>query len=126
VENGVAVNGVDDRGCSALHRLVAAQGDSAANGLSAAIALVRKGADLSIKSKLGKSPLDLCNEEQVRQLMLGQFNMTDYYPLMEAPATKTANCCYVSMLVEKTSMQSTEALVRPFLTISLYRLDGNK
>jgi myosin-5 len=125
VENGVDVNGVDVRGCSALHRLVAAQGDSAANGLAAAIALVRKGADLSLKSILNKSPLDLCNETQVQQLMLGQFNMTDYFPLMPAPPLKTPNCCYVSMLVEKTSMHSTETLVRPFLTVSLYRLDGS-
>ena len=117
--------------------------------LSAALALVRKGADMSRKAypprrqegggastaaaaaaveasaEVGLSPLDLCDEEQVAQLvaMTGSIGKVDYFPLLHEPAVKVPNCCYVSMLVEKSSMQSTAGLQRPFLTASLYKLE---
>ena len=94
--------------------------------LSAALALVRKGADMSRKAypprrqegggastaaaaaaeasaaEVGLSPLDLCDEEQVAQLvaMTGSIGKVDYFPLLHEPAIKVPNCCYVSMLVE--------------------------
>ena len=76
-------------------------------------------------AEVGLSPLDLCDEEQVAQLvaMTGSIGKVDYFPLLHEPAIKVPNCCYVSMLVEKSSMQSTAGLQRPFLTASLYKLE---
>ena len=97
--------------------------------LAAALALVRKGADMSVKcdaSAGGTSPLDLCTEEQVQQMVIlsGNIGKVDYFPLLREPLPKVPNCCYVSMLVEKSTMQ-TDGLQRPFLTASFYKLSSS-
>jgi hypothetical protein len=95
--------------------------------MAAALALVRKGADMSRKNMLGRSALDLCTDAQVQQLVsLGHVNVADTYPLLPPPQAKSPNCCYVTLLVERSAMQSTDHLQRPFLTFTLYRVGASE
>jgi len=119
VENGCDVNSQDYAGNTPAHHLLKV------GNLAAALALVRKGTDMSIKNNEGQSALDLCTPDMVQKLASGQFNTGDFQPLL-APPDKIANCSYVSLLVEKSSMQSTEKLARPFVRLTVYKVSEHK
>ena len=88
--------------------------------------LVSKGADITIKSKSGTSALERYKsfglEFQDIVAQVGAGTEPTSFPLLEVPTPFVPNCCYTTMMIEKHSMQSTELLKRPFLTITLYKL----
>ena len=147
VENGCAVQAADMEGNTAIHLLVAAtnHGDGASSSSSAAAAaaassrdstsaqagsvslapvqaLLKKGAELTLKNKESKSALDMCSAEQVSELFTRNEHATVHWPLKPPPA-KMHNCCYVSFLLRETRLASTESIPKPYLTATLYKLN---
>ena len=120
VENGCMINAQDDIGNTALHYAVST------HNMICAAAMVKKGANLSIKNEEQQTALDLTHsEEEVQALMVGQYNQSQRFELLPAP-DKLTNCTYVSMFFDKLNMQSTDSLISPFLTLKVYLVKDKK
>lgn len=85
---------------------------------------------MSIKDNEGISALDLLQKLGLnfKQLAdeIAQHEDANPFPLLEAPTPFAADCCYTSLMICKNSMQSTELLKRPFLTVTLYKCTSGK
>ena len=119
-ENGRAwLNQLDVDGNSALHLAVSN------NYVDLAAALVRKGADMGLKNAQGKTPLDLISSTRdvERICMVGNIGASSRKPLLGAPKSKVRGCTYLTMLVEKITLQGARSLDCPFVRVSVYNKD---
>jgi len=139
VENGCAVQAADLEGNTALHLLVAAvnhsndavssasEAESTSSFSSVSLApvkaLLKKGAELTLKNTDSKSALDMCTTEQVAELFTRNEHATEHWPLKPPPPMKTHNCCYVSFLLRESRIAGPESVPKPYLTATLYKLN---
>lgn len=113
------LNQLNIDGNSALHLAVS-------NGyVDLAAALVRKGADMSLKNSQGQTPLDLISSTRdvERICMVGNIGASSRRPLLGPPKGKVRGCTYLTMLVEKVTLQGARGFDCPFVRISVYNRD---
>lgn len=77
VENGANVNAADHGGSTALHVAVKR------GHVPLAAALVRRGGDITVLDRHGRSPLDFVNREQdVEDIAVGHFKAAERNPML--------------------------------------------
>ncbi len=114
-ENGEEIDVQNIDGMTGLHLAIM-------NGnVEMAAALVRKGADMSIKDCNGKTPLDLIqNPKDVERIcMVANISSSQRKKLLSVPH-KAKDCTYLTLYVEKVTLQGAGSLECPFIRVSLY------
>ncbi|CAM9803568.1 unnamed protein product, partial [Hapterophycus canaliculatus] len=120
VENGSDVNAADNGGSTALHVAVRR------GHVPLAAALVRRGGDLTLNDRHGRSPIELVKREQdVEDISVGHFKAAERSPMLAAPV-KLSSLTYLSFHLERLVMQSTADLQSPFITISVHDSRGRR
>ncbi|CAN0326617.1 unnamed protein product, partial [Laminaria digitata] len=120
VENGSDANATDRGGSTPLH-LAVKRGH-----VPLAAALVRRGGDITLSDRHGRSPLDLVKREQdVEDIAVGHFKAAERSPML-VPPVKLSTLTYLSFHLERLIMHSTVGLHSPFITISVHDSRGRR
>lgn len=86
-----------------------------------AAALVRKGADMSVKNQQGKTAMDLIeNPKDVESIcMVANIGASARKPLL-GPPQKVRGCTYLTILMEKITLTGAASLECPFVRVNIY------
>eukprot|EP00520_Triparma_pacifica_P015521 CAMPEP_0118663060 /NCGR_PEP_ID=MMETSP0785-20121206/17187_1 /TAXON_ID=91992 /ORGANISM="Bolidomonas pacifica, Strain CCMP 1866" /LENGTH=347 /DNA_ID=CAMNT_0006556693 /DNA_START=57 /DNA_END=1096 /DNA_ORIENTATION=- len=89
-----------------------------------AAALVRKGADMTVKNGQGKSSMDLIeNPSDIERIcMVANIGGSSRNRLLEPPK-KIRGCTYLTILLEKVTLSGASMLECPFVRVNIYNND---
>lgn len=97
--------------------------------LELASALVKKGADVTLKGSDGQSALDLLNKDEVEEIAsVGNLAISGDLPPLKPAPDKVAGCTYYSLRVGKLSLMDLddEDEQEPYLKLTVYTPASSK
>eukprot|EP00612_Vaucheria_litorea_P001659 CAMPEP_0171455104 /NCGR_PEP_ID=MMETSP0945-20130129/2132_1 /TAXON_ID=109269 /ORGANISM="Vaucheria litorea, Strain CCMP2940" /LENGTH=266 /DNA_ID=CAMNT_0011980277 /DNA_START=587 /DNA_END=1383 /DNA_ORIENTATION=- len=119
VENGADPNAITFTKDTPMHYALKSGHFALASALS------RRGGDLSLKSVMGESCMDLIRPEDLDQVVVGFYKAADLNQLLPPP-NKPEGLSYFTLHVEKLNMHTTVGLAVPFLTVSVHDIAGKR
>ncbi|DBA02384.1 TPA: hypothetical protein N0F65_007203 [Lagenidium giganteum] len=120
VENGADVNAIDQNGDTPLHYAVMYGRDDLVT------TLMKKGANPTIKNKNGQSPVDICDDEELREMMGPAKHAADIVPgrpkLLPSPM-RIPDSTYLSIFIGQVAVSSPLMMTPHF---RIYTMDTKR